>query len=153
MAKYTLNIETDDAVELRDIVDRIAAATAHAVVPQITDAVTQAAPEKPAAPKPGKAKPAPKVEAPATLPTVEEATAAADATDGYPVEPKPAPVVTPAGDVSYDAVKQALITLMDKKSASVVQAMLKEKFGVVAISQLNKAQYGEALAALTEWAA
>lgn len=154
MAKYTLNIETDDAAELRDIVDRIAAdAPVREVSPQITDAVTQIAPEKPAAPKPGKAKPAPKVEAPATLPTVEEATAAADATDGYPVEPKPAPAAPPAGDVSYEAVKQALITLMDKKSASVVQGLLKDKFGVVAISQLDKSRYGEALASLNAWAA
>lgn len=149
MAKFTLNIETDDAGELRDIVSRIApdAAVAPAKVePQITDAVTAEKPK--AAPKAEKPKPAPKADptpAPATLPTVEEATAAAAAT----VQAQPA---APASDVSYDAVKQALIQLMDKKSASVVQGLLKDKFGVVAISQLDKARYGEALVCLTDWA-
>ena len=163
MAKYTLNIETDDAAELRDIVDRIAGEPVRAVAPQITDAVTQAAPEKPAAPKPGKAKPAPKVESAGETPlsssdapdvsspsTAHEpasvTTAATATTTGEKISP-------PAADVSYDAVKQALITLMDKKSASVVQGLLKEKFGVVAISQLDKTRYAEALEALNAWAA
>ena len=41
---------------------------------------------------------------------------------------------------------------MDKKSAGVVQGLLKEHFGVPAISQMDKSRYGEALAKLTEWA-
>jgi hypothetical protein len=156
MAKFTLNIETDDAGELRDIVSRIAdaavALTPVAEAPEYHGTVVAAPvvePVKPkAAPKAEKPKPAPEADptpAPATLPTVEEATAAAAAT----VQAQPA---APASDVSYDAVKQALIQLMDKKSASVVQGLLKDKFGVVAISQLDKARYGEALVCLTDWA-
>jgi hypothetical protein len=166
MAKFTLSIETEEAVELRDIVSRIAggavASAPAAVEPTPTIVVVEApAPtEKPkAAPKAEKAK---AKEAPLASSSSAAQAASSQATDIAPASNTAVATATTVGektsqdapaDVSYDAVKQALITLMDKKSASVVQGMLKDKFGVVAISQLDKAKYGEALAALTEWAA
>ncbi|CAB4121194.1 hypothetical protein UFOVP6_39 [uncultured Caudovirales phage] len=155
MAKFTLNIETDDVQELREIVGNIAggvtatapvAAPVAQVDPQITDAVTQIAPEKPkAAPKATKAK----AEAtPAFAPVVEEVKVADPAPQTTSLTPPPA-----APTATYEQVKEALIALMDVKSASAVQALLKDKFGVVAISQLPKEKLGEALDAMQIWVA
>lgn len=146
MAKFTLSIETEEAQELRDIVNKIAGDAPKVEEPAAEKPKPQPAP-KAEKPKP---QPAPKAEAPAPAPQPEAKVEEAPAPAPAPVQ-EAAPVATET--VTYEQIKQALITLMDKKSASVVQSLLKEKFGVPAISQLDKSRYGEAFAALTEWAA
>ncbi|CAB4126169.1 hypothetical protein UFOVP68_31 [uncultured Caudovirales phage] len=164
MAKYTLNIETEDAHELRGIVSRIAG-EAEQVAAIVTEAFTAetAAPapvaDKPkVAPKAKKADAAPLSSSPApdasksdTGAATESATTADTATaSGAKTSLTPPPA---APTVTYEQVKEALIALMDKKSASAVQALLKDKFGVIAISQLPKDKLGEAFEALNVWVA
>ena len=171
MAKFTLNIETDDVQELREIVGNIAggvsatapvaAAAPAAPEPAPTIVVVEApAPvEKPkAATKAKKAEATPLSSSPAQdaskLPTdaaTESNTTAATATTSGANTSLTPPA--PASTVTYDQVKEALISLMDVKSASAVQALLKDKFGVVAISQLPKEKLGEALEAWQTWVA
>ncbi len=164
MAKFTLNIETEDAHELRDIVSRIAGQATSSAAAVVAEAITTEAeqpaaapapaPEKPkAAPRGKKAETVAAVVTPAEQPVAEKApeaqievlTPAAQTTS---LTPPPA-----APTASYDQVKEALISLMDKKSAGAVQGLLKDKFGVIAISQLPKEKLGEALEALNGWIA
>lgn len=156
MAQIKLEIFADGPDDLRETLTKLLGETKLNVEwrqwnpPPVDENATLAGPAevsgaKPAAPKPGKAKPAPKAETVAAPPAADEAPAGITATP----EDRQPPATS---DASYDDVKKALIELMDKKSASVVQGLLKEQFGVVAISQLDKARYGEALVKLTEWA-
>lgn len=164
MAKFTLNIETDDVRELQVIVGNIAGGTAATPVAALVSAETEvkaAEPvaEKPkAAPKAKKAEAAPLSSSPAPDASKSDTGAA---TEGYTT----ADIATTGGEkttltpppaaptASYDQVKEALIALMDVKSASAVQALLKDKFGVIAISQMKPEQYGEALTSLQGWVA
>lgn len=142
MAKFILNIETDDTNELRDIVARIAGPTPPSAA-TIRSAMLTTEFEQPAAPA-----------------RTEKPKAASKTNKANPV---PAPIVKnaleaqievlPPPPATYDQVKEALISLMDKKSASAVQGLLKDKFGVIAFNQLPKERLGEALEALAGWIA
>lgn len=152
MAKFTLNIETDDVRELQVIVGNIAGGTAATPVAALVSAETEVKAAEPVAEKPKAAPKAKKTEAVAAVVTsadpVVETAPQVETAQATTLTPPPA-----APTASYDQVKEALIALMDVKSASAVQALLKDKFGVIAISQMKPEQYGEALTSLQGWVA
>ena len=165
MAKFILSIETTDVAELQRIVARMPADADESPIPATSPAYQDPPPadiEQPQTTKARRGRP-PKQEAPveaapvptpvASAPTVEAASVQPSAPSAPGAGSAPAataPAHPAAPPVSYDALKSLLMQLMEKKSASFAQALLKEKCGVPSLSLLKQDDYFAAYQALEQ---
>jgi hypothetical protein len=163
MAKFTLNIETEDLVELHTLTSRLACVSPNSALAQneqsyqADNAAREAMQEKRTRAR--------KADAPATPAAVAEVAVAAPLAQTAPVltaapasietpAPAPAPVAvlgnTSVGErvVSYEEVKAALSKLMEAKSAKIAQETLKRSVGFGSLSSTPAEKYWVALDAI-----
>lgn len=163
MAKFTLNIETEDLVELHTLTSRLACVSPTSTLAQneqsyqADNAAREAMQEKRTRARKAEvaAAPAPVAEVAVAAPLDQTAPVltATPASIETPA-PAPAPVAvlgnTSVGErvVSYEEVKAALSKLMEAKSAKVAQETLKKSVGFGSLSSTPVEKYWVALDAI-----